>query len=524
MRFLKLTILFSFLSLSTIHAQQNSYFSIKDDGTLYDIITLDGSGYLTVGTDQSMGVKALQLVKWDASFNELWSFEFPNTEILTHPALTYIKESRSGSYYLSASTDDYEKAVVFKISSSGNLLWQKSYSISGNMNMSAFQKGPPGDDGFIFGTGACSVSNGVVKCDANGDIEWQKRFSRSDAGGVVTCSGIVNDGAGYIVTSSFDVESFVNQKLDGSGNLVNYEAYQNSSRSMKTTESIAYNGGIAILGNYNGSNNNIDNFICYVNSDLTVNMYNHLELTNGSYMNLGHFTVDGSGQNIILNGYNLPGSNPTGTSSVGFALSLSSAGTLNWGYNSTEQNYFNGITAWGDRIISVGRGRDFTIQPNNDFPIVNIMGDTGAGLCDSTLLPIAVTQVTLTHLTGTTSEFSTTSFTVDTPTITPVTDIPFSRTMICGVAPLSLSSNDEVDNLSIYPNPNDGIINLKIEDHQGPVKTEVYSTFGRLIYANTFDTNSSEHVIDLSKVKTGTYFIKIYANGELHTEKLMITK
>jgi hypothetical protein len=452
MKILKLTILLTFFSISSIQAQQNSYFNIKDDGVIYDIITLDASGYLTVGTDQSQGVKSLQLVKWDASFNDLWSFEFPNTDILANPSLTFIKESRLGSYYLSASTADYEKAVVFKISSDGNLLWQKTYSISGNMNMSAFQKGPVGDDGFIFGTGACSVSNGVVKCDANGNIEWQKQFGRSDAGGVVTCTGIVNDGAGYIVTSSFNVESFVNQKLDGAGNLVNYEAYQNSSRSMKTTESIAYNGGVAILGDYNGSNNNIDNFICYVNSDLTVNMYNHLELTNGSYMNLGDFTVDGSGQNIILNGYNLPGSVASGNASVGFALSLSPNGSINWGYNSTERNYFYGITAWGDRIINVGMGRDFTLQ-SNDFPIVNIMGDTGAGLCDSTVLPVAVTQVALTHLTGTSSENTVTSFTVATPTISPINNIPFSRTMICGTAPLSLASNEKIENLSIYPNP-----------------------------------------------------------------------
>jgi hypothetical protein len=523
MRFLKLTILLSYLSFSTIHAQQNSYFSIKDDGILYDIMSLSGSGYLTVGTDQSQGVKSLQVVKWDASFNELWSFEFPNTDILANASLTHIIESRLGSYYISASTADYQKAVVFKISSDGILLWQKSYSISGNMNMSAFQKGPEGDDGFIFGTGACSVSNGVVKCDENGNIEWQKRFGRSDAGGVVTCTGIINDGSGYIVTSAFNVESFVNQKLDGSGNLLSYEAYQNPNRPIFTTESIAYNGGVAILGNYNNSNNNIDKFICYVNSDLTVNMYNHIELTNGSYLNLGDFIVDGSGQNVILNGYNLPGNNASGSISKGFALSLSPNGTINWGYNSAERNSFFGITAWGDRIINVGMGRDFTLQPN-DFPIVNIIDVTGSGLCDSTLLPVAVTQVTLTYLTGTTTENTITSFTEATETITPINNIPFSRTMICGTAPLNIEMNDKVENLSIYPNPSDGIANLKIEDHQGPVKTEVYSTFGRLIYSNTFVKNSDEYKLDLSKVKTGTYFIKIYANGELYTEKLMITK
>jgi hypothetical protein len=104
-------------------------------------------------------------------------------------------------------------------------------------------------------------------------------------------------------------------------------------------------------------------------------MYNHIELTNGSYLNLGDFTVDGSGQNVILNGYNLPGNNASGIVSKGFVLSLSPNGTINWGYNSAERNTFYGLTAWGDRIINVGKGRDFTLHPN-DFPIVNIMEDT----------------------------------------------------------------------------------------------------------------------------------------------------
>jgi hypothetical protein len=96
--------------------------------------------------------------------------------------------------------------------------------------------------------------------------------------------------------------------------------------------------------------------------------------------------------------------------------------------------------------------------------------------------------------------------------------------MICGTSPLSLESNDKVKNMFIYPNPNDGLANLKIEGHQCPIKTEVYSTFGQLIYSDTFEKSSDGYELNLSKVKAGTYFIKIFANGEHYTEKLIITK
>lgn len=78
--------------------------------------------------------------------------------------------------------------------------------------------------------------------------------------------------------------------------------------------------------------------------------------------------------------------------------------------------------------------------------------------------------------------------------------------------------------VSIYPNPNAGMFNLQIEEQKGAVKAEIFSTFGRLIYSNTFEDNSNEHAIDLTNVSTGTYFIKIYANGKQYTEKLVINK
>jgi hypothetical protein len=263
MKSIKLLLMIGFLSTFVINAQTPSYFKIKDDGWMYKIISVSTSGYLTVGTNTSQGVENVQLVKWNSSFDEEWSYEFANADITAANSLIFIKESRFGSFYFCAPTPA-GNAVVFKISSTGNVIWQTEYSVSGFVIASTFHIAPEGDDGFIFGTGSCTVSNGVVKCDANGDIEWQRTFSRSDATGVATCSGIVNTGNGYIITSKFNGDSFVNFEVDALGVLISDKAYKNNSKSMSVTKSIVYGNGIALLGNYNSSNGNIDKFICLI--------------------------------------------------------------------------------------------------------------------------------------------------------------------------------------------------------------------------------------------------------------------
>jgi len=504
--------------MATINAQSNSYFSVKETGELYEIIQLSTGEYITYGTQEATGLRTLQLVKWDANFNELWNYEFPNSEVQASQGLVKVVESRMGSIYLCVPTAGFGESVVFKISSAGAMIWQKEYDISGSLPISSFQKAVPGDDGFVFGTGACSVSNGVIKCDADGNIEWQKRFGRTDATGVVTCTGIVNDGSEYIVTSSFSVNSIVNQRLDSDGNLLNYVAYTHPNLQMKPNISRSFQGGLAITGNYNSNNGGANKFICFVNSDLTISQYKHLGLSNGSYLNFGGFAVDGSGQNVLMSGSNLPG-NGSGNTSASYVLSLSSAGALNWGYNSTERNYFYGITSFDNTIVNVGMGRSIFVGVP-DFPVVNIIDTDGAGLCDSTILPLVITDFTLDNATGTTTENSTSAFTATTSSVSYINTAQFTRAMICGSEPsVGLDAQEDLTSWSIYPNPANESISVAFSSEE-PVALSIVDLSGKEVL--TVSDYSTDSALDVSHLTSGFYMIHMRRDGHKMTSRKLI--
>lgn len=510
MKIFKLILLILCIPAYFSNAQSNSFLSVKDDGHLYHIIESSTGGFVTIGTHSSGGVKNLQLAKWGVNFAEEWSFEFDGSEILVNVTNTFIKESRLGSYYLCAPAG-YDSVAVFKISATGNLLWQKNYGVSGAIIALAFQIGPEGDDGFLFGTGSCSVSNGITKCDGNGNIEWSKRYNRTDANGVVWCSGIINQGSGYILTSNLNGNSFVLQKIDGSGNLLSYKGYENTSKSMISQRTIKFGDKIAVLGNYNNSNGNIDKFLCYLDTNLNFILYNDLETTDGSEFYIGDMCVDPSGQNILLNGItHLP------SFSTSFILSLSASGNFNWKYKTTERRDFYDIITWSGKIVSVGVG------VSNGFgypslPVVNITDNSGGGMCDSLVFPVANSNPVLNQLAGLSLESSVNINGV--PSAHSYSNnIVFDREIICGSASLGFEEENEIDQLTIYPNPVDAYLTLAFPS-ENQVNLTIRDLSGKQIM---HQSNVSEgQQIDVSGLSSGMYTVELYSKGELITRKIV---
>ncbi|WP_298117969.1 T9SS type A sorting domain-containing protein [Flavobacterium sp.] len=77
----------------------------------------------------------------------------------------------------------------------------------------------------------------------------------------------------------------------------------------------------------------------------------------------------------------------------------------------------------------------------------------------------------------------------------------------------------EVENISIYPNPSNGIFNIA-SGNLSIEKVEVYDVTGKVIKSNSTGNNSS---IDLTDASSGIYFVKITAN-EQSTVKRIIKK
>jgi hypothetical protein len=73
---------------------------------------------------------------------------------------------------------------------------------------------------------------------------------------------------------------------------------------------------------------------------------------------------------------------------------------------------------------------------------------------------------------------------------------------------LATSDFDFKDYFSLYPNPTDSVLNIKTQKDIAISSTSIYNTIGQLVLISTGDRNS----IDVSSLKTGSYFIKIVSN------------
>jgi hypothetical protein len=81
----------------------------------------------------------------------------------------------------------------------------------------------------------------------------------------------------------------------------------------------------------------------------------------------------------------------------------------------------------------------------------------------------------------------------------------------------SLMPEDESDRTTsflLYPNPSDGVINLKYEiPSESNAELIVYSMNGQVIYKVNLVDGSNTETIDITKVESGLYFYTVLYNG-----------
>jgi hypothetical protein len=80
---------------------------------------------------------------------------------------------------------------------------------------------------------------------------------------------------------------------------------------------------------------------------------------------------------------------------------------------------------------------------------------------------------------------------------------------------LGLQENYFINNISVFPNPVNDILNFKTEHNIS--KVEVYDIAGRILSSNSV----SENKINLSNLKNGNYILKLYTENEMMNIKIM---
>jgi PKD repeat protein len=100
-------------------------------------------------------------------------------------------------------------------------------------------------------------------------------------------------------------------------------------------------------------------------------------------------------------------------------------------------------------------------------------------------------------------------------------DTVIISSVITGIA------NNKLENIdySIYPNPNNGVFEVKLNTSitdNGVIN--VYDLIGNLVYSTVIDSNNLVKTINLPNVSNGVYFVKVSSNDSQHTKKIIINK
>lgn len=206
----------------------------------------------------------------------------------------------------------------------------------------------------------------------------------------------------------------------------------------------------------------------------------------GAYQNGTIFKImlDGTGYTNLFNFNLLDGENPKGDL-------LSVGGFL---YGTT----FHGGTGYRGTIFKIkSDGTSFSVVSNFDDGN-DSNGPMGSLISDGTFL-YGLTTYGGSDLNGTIFKFQ-------------------YCTSGCGT---DIQDNNLDNNLTIFPNPTNGLFNLKINTFEN-TQIKVYNVLGECIYQNI--STSSNFQIDLSSQTSGVYFIQLHTEQGTINKKIIIQK
>jgi hypothetical protein len=171
--------------------------------------TNDG-GYIVAGRTQSFGTGTTDfwVLKLFSNGDIEWQKTYGGS---SYDSASSIQQTGDGGYIVVGSTTSfgagYSDILVFKLSSAGDIEWQRTYGGSDSDSAGSIQQTT--DGGYIVagGTSSFGARDGdiwILKLSSEGDIEWQRTYGGSDSDGAGSIQQ-TTDG-GYIVaggTSSF---------------------------------------------------------------------------------------------------------------------------------------------------------------------------------------------------------------------------------------------------------------------------------------------------------------------------------
>ena len=85
-------------------------------------------------------------------------------------------------------------------------------------------------------------------------------------------------------------------------------------------------------------------------------------------------------------------------------------------------------------------------------------------------------------------------------------------------------NNEEIYEISVYPNPSNGLFSLFTNHLDGRTRVSIYTIEGAQVKVYYFDTNEEllNYKFDLSKLASGMYFINLENKRGTGTKKIIL--
>jgi hypothetical protein len=271
-----LSVLLLSLSVSTAHGQWAYTYGGSSNDRFTSIQQTQDGGYVLVGHTYSLGVgnSDVLVMKLSSEGDLTWQKAYGGTG---YDQAKSIQQTQDGGYIVAGNTSSFgsgdNNMWVMKLDSSGAVTWQKTYGGTGQDYAQSIQQ--TRDGGYIVAGHTSSFSAGdldlwVLKLDSNGGVTWQKTYGGSDDD--YTYSIRQTQDEGYIVsgqTFSFGegiTDAWV-LKLDSTGGVTWQKTYGASGEEGADSIQQTRDGGYILSGSTTSFGaENFDAWIMKLNS------------------------------------------------------------------------------------------------------------------------------------------------------------------------------------------------------------------------------------------------------------------
>jgi len=226
----------------------------------YSVQQTSDGGYVVAGYTMSFGAggRDVYVLKLDANGNTLWERTFGGSgDDVAHS----IQQTSDGGYIVGGYTESFgtsgKNIYVLKLDADGKRVWERTFKGTGDDMAHSVQQ--TSDGGYILAGRTRSLDTGhkeacVIKLDAKGDLVWQSTFSGT-GDSIAFCVQETTDG-GYIVAGVADsvgVGSSISVlKLNASGQLQWQKTYGGNTDNEAYSVQQTRDGGYIVAG-YSGS-------------------------------------------------------------------------------------------------------------------------------------------------------------------------------------------------------------------------------------------------------------------------------